>query len=309
MVFLWHIFCVVLAKEEYPDAVCILNNIRFDLAGHLIASDSAYDVATFRVAADDVGKLANSANGKAILTGSQISWPPDPPQVDRGVFFVGFPGDGRAMRPYLGNSLVEIDWVGYTALAVAGGVSDTDITLVFDQEQDFDVGRRPAIPSDWALGGCSGAPLLTFVEQNGIFSWRLGGIIYESSSLILKASRADCLNIDGTLNKRTNTPTLWPIAGGSLPVMKRKGRPGAGSIGGKPRRDGPWARLELLENRSRPIAKPYDQKHAGEAHSRTDSNRAGNGDGLGHAASGSESSRTSTAFGRPSALSLSRNTT
>lgn len=102
--------------------------------------------------------------------------------------------------PYRGNSLVEIDWLGYTALAVASGVSHTDITLVFDHEHDFDVGLRPSIPSDSALGGCSGAPLLTFVEHNGIYSWRLGGIIYESSSVILKASRADCLNADGTVN-------------------------------------------------------------------------------------------------------------
>lgn len=194
----------LVARQSYPDAVCILGELRFDLAGRCIASDSAYDVATFRIEADEIGKLANYANGKAILTGSQKSWPPGPPQVDRGIFFVGFPGDGREMRPYRGNSLVEIDWLGYTALAVASGVSDTDITLVFDHEHDFDVGLRPTTPSDWALGGCSGAPILTFIEHNGIFSWRLGGIIYESSSLILKASRANCLNIDGTLNPYPN---------------------------------------------------------------------------------------------------------
>lgn len=189
------------AKNERPDAACIVGDIRFDLAARHIASDPVYDVATFRVTPDEIGKLANYANGKIILTGSQASCPPPPPAIDRGVFFVGFPGDGREMRPDRGNSLVEIDWVGYTALAVASGVSDTYITLVFDHEHDFDAGLRPSIPSDWALGGCSGAPLLTFVEQRGIFSLRLGGIIYESSSLILKASRADCLNPDGKLNR------------------------------------------------------------------------------------------------------------
>jgi hypothetical protein len=193
------------ARERYPDAICILGDIRFDLDARHIASDLAYDVATFRIQADESGKLS-----KAILTGSQRSWPPDPPQIDRGVFFVGFPGDGRAMRPYRGNSLVEIDWLGYTALAVANGVSETDITLIFDHEHDFDIGLRDAIPNDWALGGCSGAPLLTFVEQNGIFSWRLGGIIYESSSVILKASRADCLNPDGTLNPYPNPMAYRP---------------------------------------------------------------------------------------------------
>src|SRR5258708_10679969 len=189
------------AKEECPDAVCIVGDLRFDLTGRLIASDPAYDVSTFRVTQNETNKLASYANGKIILTGSQTSWPPAPPAVDRGVFFVGFPGDGRQMRPYRGNSLVEIDWVGYTALAVAAGVSAADITLVFDHEQDFDTGLRPTIPTDWALGGCSGAPLLTFVEQRGIFSWRLGGIVYESSSLFLKAARADCLDPHGTINR------------------------------------------------------------------------------------------------------------
>lgn len=192
------------AREQYSDAVVFLGEQRFDLEARHIASDSAYDVATFRVTADELRKLAASTHPKMVLTGSQASWPPAPPQVDRGVFFVGFPGDGRQMRPYRGNSTVEIDWVGYTALAVANGISDTDITLVFDHENDFDVGMRPTIPSDWALCGCSGAPLLTFVDHNGLFSWRLGGIIYESSRLILKASRADCLNRDGSLNPHPN---------------------------------------------------------------------------------------------------------
>jgi hypothetical protein len=52
------------------------------------------------------------------------------------------------MGPYRGNSPVEIDRVGYTAIDVASGVSDTDITLIFGHEHDFDVGLRPSIPSD-----------------------------------------------------------------------------------------------------------------------------------------------------------------
>lgn len=128
-------FCA--AKAKYPNTVCILGDIRFDPTVRCIASDPAYDVATFRVTPDERGKLAKYANGKLVLTGNQASWPPQPPQLDRGVFFVGFPGDGRTMRPYRGNSVVEVDWTGYTALAVASGVSHTDVTLVFDHERDF----------------------------------------------------------------------------------------------------------------------------------------------------------------------------
>lgn len=198
------------AKTKHPDVVCIVGELRFDLIDRAIASDPAYDVATFRITHDEIEQLSRYTNGKSVLTGSQKSWPPSPPQIDRGVFFVGFPGDGREMRPYRGGSLVEIDWVGYTALAVASSVSSTDITLVFDHDYNFDVGLRPAVPSDWALGGCSGAPLLAFIEQHGVFSWRLGGIIYESSRFILKASRTDCLNPDGTINRYPNPMAYRP---------------------------------------------------------------------------------------------------
>jgi hypothetical protein len=186
------------SKATQPDAICLVGELRFDLITRTIAEDQAHDVATFRVTDADVAALRKY--GKVPLTGSQKSWPPEPPQVERGVFFVGFPGDGRAMRPYRGRNLVEIDWNGYTALTIADSVSSTAISLLLQHDPSFDVGLRPAAPPDWALGGCSGAPLLTFVEDRGIFSWRLGGVVTEASSLIVKASRADCLNPDGTIN-------------------------------------------------------------------------------------------------------------
>lgn len=192
------------ARRSYPDAVCMLGDLRFDPEHRYIASDAAYDVATFRIEAQEIRQLKNYTNGKVVLTGSQQSWPPAPPQLDRGVFFVGFPGDGRKLMPYRGGSLVEVEWTGYTALAVANGVSDTDVTLVFEHDPEFDVEGRRVPPGDWALGGCSGAPVLALVEDRGVFSWRLGGIIYEAGSSILKAARADCLNPDGSLNPYPN---------------------------------------------------------------------------------------------------------
>jgi len=36
-------------RQKRPDAVCLVGGTRFDLAGRLIDSDPAYDVATFRV--------------------------------------------------------------------------------------------------------------------------------------------------------------------------------------------------------------------------------------------------------------------
>ena len=76
----------------------------------------------------------------------------------------------------------RLDWLyGTRYLAIATSVSTAGITVVLEHDTGYDVGSRASIPSDLALGGCSGAPLLTLVEQNSIYSWRLGGIIYESS--------------------------------------------------------------------------------------------------------------------------------
>jgi hypothetical protein len=190
------------ARARHPDAVCIVEVLRFDLLERLIGEDPAYDVATFTITADELGQL--KASGKIPLTGSQLTWPPKPPEIGYGAFFVGFPGDGRSLRSYRGGGLVEIDWNGYTALAVADSVSHTSISLLLQHDPAHDVGLRPAAPPEWALGGCSGAPLLTLVEHRGVFSWRLGGVIYEAGEVIVKASRADCLNPDGTINAHPN---------------------------------------------------------------------------------------------------------
>jgi hypothetical protein len=188
------------AQSAHADCVCFAGDIKFDLAdrNRLIASDPAHDVATIRLDADEVEALQRY--GKYVLTGSQTQWPPAPPKEGRGVFFVGFPGDGRSMRPQLAPNVVEIDWIGYTALAIATSVSDAGVLVVLNHDPTFDISLRPEIPPDWALGGCSGAPLLAFTERRGIFSWQLAGVITEASKVIVRAARANCLNADGSLN-------------------------------------------------------------------------------------------------------------
>jgi hypothetical protein len=186
------------ALAERADTVCLLHDLKIPLNERLRSYDPLYDVATFNVSPAEIAFLRRQ--GKVVLTGSQSSWPPAPPQLGRGVFFVGFPGDGRHMLPYRGGGLVEVQWEGYTALAIATSISETGITVHLEHQPEYDIGRRRRVPPDWALGGCSGAPLLTLVDHLGIYSWRLGGVIYESSETIIKASRADAINADGTLN-------------------------------------------------------------------------------------------------------------
>jgi hypothetical protein len=191
-------------RENQADTVSLIGELRFDLTERLIASHAIYDVATFRITESEVTSLTSGSIRKAVIKGDQANWPPKPPMKDRGVFFAGFPGKGRELQPYKGNSEVQVDWDGYTALAVADSISPTDINLIFEHENSVDIGLRSKVPDASSLGGCSGAPLLTFVEHNSIFSWRLGGIIYECGNQILKAARADCLNPDGSIVPHPN---------------------------------------------------------------------------------------------------------
>lgn len=184
-------------RGRHADTVCFLGAVKIDLQDRLIGRDDAFDVATLRILPEEVSQL--SRQGKYVLTGSQSSWPPAAPTVDHGVFFVGFPGDGRTLLPYRGGNLVEIDWNGYAALAVATAVNDTSITLWFERDSEFNIESRPVAPPDWALGGCSGAPLLNFIETRGVYSWQLGGIVTEASGHILHVARANCIEPDGQI--------------------------------------------------------------------------------------------------------------
>lgn len=186
------------AKLAHPDAKAVVGETIFPLDERAIASDRAHDVATFRVTADEVASLKR--HGKIALTGSQTEWPPPPPLVDHGVFFVGFPGDLRRLFPYRGGGEVRVEHGAYTALATATSVSATGLSLLFEHEQSFDAELRPRMPTRDNMGGCSGAPILTFVEQRSVFTWRLGGIVNQAVDGIVKAARADCLNPDGTIN-------------------------------------------------------------------------------------------------------------
>lgn len=185
------------AKVSRADAVCVVGEIKFDLDAGLIAEDTAHDVATFRVTADDLEALQRGTHPKIPLTGMQRSWPPAEPKPEQEAFFVGFPGWDREMRPYRGRSLLEVDWAGYIARAHADSVSETAITLHLQ-------GARSARPPDWALGGCSGAPLLILDQQQGVAGWRLGGVIcqafHSAGDILVRASRANCINPDGTIS-------------------------------------------------------------------------------------------------------------
>jgi hypothetical protein len=169
----------------------------------VISRDDMLDIATFQITEPEVRFL-----GKSILTGFQSTWPPAPPQLDKGVYFSGFAGQ-------------ETMWVGPTEISFAAvpgaGVADAvgrhDITTVFNRNQWIDVMGLGLPPTRYDFGGISGGPLISVIESGVIRSWTLAGVIYEGPNPssqsdhaiegfeTIKARRAHFIKADGSLDR------------------------------------------------------------------------------------------------------------
>lgn len=188
-----HVYHAYLRKKEAtPQIICVVSSRIFVPEASLIDDNPDLDVATFAVNDGEIRRY-----GKVVLTGSQRQWPPAPPQAGRRVFFAGFPGKARRV---LGPT--EVEFGIYAANTVATEVTNELITCEFDCKRWIDHIGLGLPEQNYDLSGLSGAPLLTLVEQEGVLSWRLGGVIYSGprtmSDMIL-ARRPDFIRSDGSL--------------------------------------------------------------------------------------------------------------
>jgi hypothetical protein len=167
------------------------SNILFDLRERLISKGRRVDIATDRITAAEI-----ATTGATILTGAQSTWPPKPPELDRGVLYGGFPGsDRRLLRPG------HIEFGTFTALGVASSISERDISSQVERENLVATMGLEVAPEGYDLGGLSGGPMLTVV-QSQVVSWRLAGVVYRCSRAIgeiVVAARADFISPDGAV--------------------------------------------------------------------------------------------------------------
>lgn len=176
--------------------------IDFDGQHGFIAAHDEIDIATFRISEREIASI-----GKTPLTGYQRAWPPLPPGQDRGIYFGGFPG-----METIKLSQNEISFGATAGGGVASSISEKDVSSLVERRNMIPVLGRNLPPENFDFGGISGGPMLTVVEQNGLRSWSLAGIIHEgpnptSDALpaidgleIIKARRAHFILPDGTLD-------------------------------------------------------------------------------------------------------------
>ena len=207
------------AQSENPKMSCQLGSeLSFELGGknRLIAIHDEIDIATFQIGAAEIATI-----NKASLTGHQKTWPPAPPQVDRGVYHCGFPGVSTIWL-----SPREVSFGAAPGAGVASSISPTDVSTLIERKNLLDVMGLGLPPSNFDFGGISGGPMLTVVEDKGLRSWRLAGVIYEGPNTsadpeeaiadleIIRARRADFLLPNGQLDVRrweTQKPLRGPL--------------------------------------------------------------------------------------------------
>lgn len=176
--------------------------IDFDSKNAIIAAHKEIDIATFRISASEIASIK-----KTSLTGYQKAWPPLPPQQDKGIYFGGFPG-------------TETIWLSRTAISfgaspfggVASSVSERQVSSLVERRRLIPVLGCGLPPENFNFGGISGGPMLNVIEQNGLRSWSLAGVIHEGPNPspdnaqaiggleIIMARRAHFLLQDGKLD-------------------------------------------------------------------------------------------------------------
>jgi hypothetical protein len=176
--------------------------IDFDVRNAVIAAHEEIDIATFRISESEIASI-----GKTVLTGYQQAWPPLPPQQERAVYFGGFPGVETIRL-----SRNEISFGASAGHGAASSVSERDVSSLIERSNLIPVLGRGLPPENFNFGGISGGPLLSVIEQNGLRSWSLAGVIHEGPNPssdaaqaidgleIIKARRAHFILPDGTLD-------------------------------------------------------------------------------------------------------------
>lgn len=177
------------ARALDPRLACGLldSETLIDLDKALIAIGTRVDIATFRVSEGVIAKL-----NKQPLT----AWPPQTPQVGKGVFYAGFPGQVRQRL-----AVREFSFGLCSGAGVADHVDSQNIVTSINHDDLVDPLGHGLPPEDFDFGGMSGGPLLAVIET-GIVSWGLAGVIFKGSSLgggLLYGARATSIQEDGTI--------------------------------------------------------------------------------------------------------------
>lgn len=161
-----------------------------DLTQRLIQVSDTLDLATFALDQSIMNRIGRAAAPISL-------WPPIRPREGYGIMLGGYPGQERNLfKP------MNVMFGFFTALGVARTVSADQITWLVEREFEVHCENIPSMPIHYDLGGVSGGPMITAVENpTNFLTFRLGGIISEAHPEFeyVIAKCGDLIQLDGRI--------------------------------------------------------------------------------------------------------------
>lgn len=193
------------AVDGNSNTICqIRTSMRIDLPSLIIDHCPEWDIATFRVSEELI-----EAIGATVLDCRGI-WPPPEPVVGRVVTFCGFP---EAERATLEPGVVGMFACGNLAMIDAVTVTERDLIITYDSDRDEEAPWAPwKRPPGYNMSGCSGGPVLSHGDLNGLQRWFPIAMIImgpggkgtgEANGLdMITVRRIDAIEPDGTIKHK-----------------------------------------------------------------------------------------------------------
>jgi len=161
-----HVYEKYIADVTAKSVRCQIGDVAFDPSERLISESHEYDVATFRITAEELRMIGKTT----------IPWPPAIPAVGDLVMIAGFPGPEK--KPSASTNSLDVRL--HAAKWNVSSVRDRGISLVRPADAlVLDVNGRGFPEREYDFGGMSGGPVVAFFDQGPVSSWAFSGVIYE----------------------------------------------------------------------------------------------------------------------------------
>jgi hypothetical protein len=155
-------------------------SLPISLGDRIIDGSAEIDIATFQITASEVAFL-----GKIALSGFQKTWPPRLPQLERGVTYCGYPGNGRR---WLGPREMVLGCVA--AGGLVSSVTEITISILIERHHLSPVLGQGIVPENYDFGGISGGSMIAIVQTPTLRSWMPAGVIVQGPNTAEDASQA-----------------------------------------------------------------------------------------------------------------------
>jgi hypothetical protein len=182
-------------------------SVPIDFDARCVDLDADIDIATYAVSAREI-----EAAGRTIYTGLQAEWPPEPPTINQGILYAGFPAAGTRI---LSNTSVQFGIA--SGCGFVSSISHINVSSLIEREH-----LEPALgegipPENYNFGGISGGPMLhVSLSKSGLLLNSLAGVIFSGPNTsndpneaipgfeVIRARRACFIRADGFVDRQ-----LW----------------------------------------------------------------------------------------------------